>query len=487
MSQPFRLAGGGSIDRSRPLRFTFDGLDLSGLARRHAGLRAARQWRASGRALVQISPAARHAVAGAEEPNALVTLDAGRRPRHAQSARDPDRALRRLIAPRARTLAVARIRRGADQRPVLAAFSAPASTTRPSWAEGRLGGALRADDPPRRGLGRAPREPDPDRYRAIRPLRRAGRRRGAGRARGGAGRERAAARASSCATNRPNSAARCSPRRGDDRRRAARRGSRRRSPLAPRPRALLTRTQAFGYYAQNFVAGQRAPHRPSRRIPIPTAARAAVAGARQEVVLATGAHRAPAGLSGQRPAGRHARRCRAHAIAARYGAKVGERVVVATAHDSAYRAALDLQAAGVEIARSPICARGEGPLPQAARARAEPARRDRRRSRRRRRPAGQACARAKRRGTERGQERTVACDALLMSGGWTPRCISSRNRAASSCSTRRCSFQAGRSARAALAGACNAAYFDLASVLADGRGGRRRGGGFTARARAARV
>src|SRR5208282_3756980 len=33
----------------------------------------------------------------------------------------------------------------------------------------------------------------------------------------------------------------------------------------------------------------------------------------------------------------------------RYGAKVGDRVVVATAHDSAYRAALELKKAGVSV------------------------------------------------------------------------------------------------------------------------------------------
>ena len=32
MSQPFRAAGGGSVDRSRPLVFTFDGLDYQGYA-----------------------------------------------------------------------------------------------------------------------------------------------------------------------------------------------------------------------------------------------------------------------------------------------------------------------------------------------------------------------------------------------------------------------------------------------------------------------
>ena len=40
----------------------------------------------------------------------------------------------------------------------------------------------------------------------------------------------------------------------------------------------------------------------------------------------------------------------ARALATRYGVKPGSRVVVATAHDSAYRAALDLAEAGFEIA-----------------------------------------------------------------------------------------------------------------------------------------
>ena len=51
---------------------------LSRLFRRHAGVRADRQWRSSGWALVQISPSAGNSQsAGPEEPNALVTVDVG--------------------------------------------------------------------------------------------------------------------------------------------------------------------------------------------------------------------------------------------------------------------------------------------------------------------------------------------------------------------------------------------------------------------------
>ena len=77
MSQPFRLAGVGSIDRSRPLVFTFDGLDYQG----YAGDTLASALIANGVHLVGRSfkyhrPRGIFG-AGAEEPNALVTLDRG--------------------------------------------------------------------------------------------------------------------------------------------------------------------------------------------------------------------------------------------------------------------------------------------------------------------------------------------------------------------------------------------------------------------------
>ena len=60
VTQPFRLAQGGRIDRAQPLRFRFDGGALRGLRRRHARLGAARQRRAPRRPQLQVSPAARH-------------------------------------------------------------------------------------------------------------------------------------------------------------------------------------------------------------------------------------------------------------------------------------------------------------------------------------------------------------------------------------------------------------------------------------------
>ena len=77
MSQPFRLASGGSIDRSRPLVFTFDGLDYQG----YAGDTLASALIANGVHLIGRSFKYHRPrgilSAGAEEPNALVTVARG--------------------------------------------------------------------------------------------------------------------------------------------------------------------------------------------------------------------------------------------------------------------------------------------------------------------------------------------------------------------------------------------------------------------------
>jgi sarcosine oxidase, subunit alpha len=77
MSQPFRLAGVGSIDRSRPLAFTFDGVAYEG----YAGDTLASALIANGVHLVGRSFKYHRPRgilgAGAEEPNALVTVARG--------------------------------------------------------------------------------------------------------------------------------------------------------------------------------------------------------------------------------------------------------------------------------------------------------------------------------------------------------------------------------------------------------------------------
>src|SRR5580692_9670574 len=76
MSQRFRLASGGSIDRSRPLVFTFDGLDYGGFA----GDTLASALIANGVHLVGRSFKYHRPrgimTAGSDEPNALVGVGA---------------------------------------------------------------------------------------------------------------------------------------------------------------------------------------------------------------------------------------------------------------------------------------------------------------------------------------------------------------------------------------------------------------------------
>src|SRR4026207_318085 len=121
--EPLRLASGGGIDRTRSLRFTFDGKAYAG----HPGDTLASALLANGERLVGRSfkyhrPRGIFS-AGAEEPNALIELhgrgqsaewaERARRGRAArtQYARDHGRALRRARRREPEPLAVAQIRR----------------------------------------------------------------------------------------------------------------------------------------------------------------------------------------------------------------------------------------------------------------------------------------------------------------------------------------------------------------------------------------
>src|SRR5277367_1226525 len=227
---------------------------------------------------------------------------------------------------------------------------------------------------------------------------------------------------------------------------------------------LMTRTQAFGYYAQNFVALNERIAEPNL-IADPDLPRERLWQIRaREVVLATGAIERPLVFpDNDRPgvmlADAARRYCR------QYGVKVGERVVVATAHDGAYRAALDLKAAGLSVALIADLRREvKGPLPEAARAAglevaagAEIVGVD-----------GRLRVKAVRVNID-GASRTIACDAILMSGGWTPSVhLFSQSRGRLVFDQARQVFKPGRSAqRERSAGACNAT-FDLAGALAEG-------------------
>ena len=227
---------------------------------------------------------------------------------------------------------------------------------------------------------------------------------------------------------------------------------------------LMPRTQAFGYYAQNFVGlNERIPE--PDLIADPELPRERLWQMRaREVVLATGAIERPLVFpDNDRPAVMLADSARRYAL--QYGVSVGDRVVVATAHDSAYRAALDLKRAGVNVELiADLRPEAKGALADAARA------------------AGiEVAAGAEILGANgrlrvksvrvrhMGKDRTVACDALLMSGGWTPSVhLFSQSRGKLAFDERLQLFKPGASAqRERSAGACNAT-FDLAAALAEG-------------------
>ena len=120
--------------------------------------------------------------------------------------------------------------------------------------------------------------------------------------------------------------------------------------LAARPNVtLMPRTTAFGWYPHNFLGlcervtdhvAKADPKLPRERL---WQVRA------KEVVLATGALERPLVFpDNDRPGIMMAEAARIYAN--RFGVKPGDKAVVFTACDSAYRAALDLKAAGVAIA-----------------------------------------------------------------------------------------------------------------------------------------
>jgi sarcosine oxidase subunit alpha len=176
---------------------------------------------------------------------------------------------------------------------------------------------------------------------------------------------------------------------------------------------LLPRTTAFGWYPNNMIGllqrvtdhlANPAPNLPRERLWYVRAER---------VVLATGAIERPLIFPGNdRPGIMLAGAARLYLH--RYGVKVGKHVVVATADDSAYRAAVDLHQAGVAIGgivdQRP---KPDSEVVQAARALGIPIQ------------AGMTIASTEGRGRVHSAKLAngtdiIPCDTILMSGGWTP-------------------------------------------------------------------
>ncbi|PTM94303.1 sarcosine oxidase subunit alpha [Mycoplana dimorpha] len=180
---------------------------------------------------------------------------------------------------------------------------------------------------------------------------------------------------------------------------------------------VLTRTTAFGYYAQNFVvlAERVTEHlaRPDRKLPRERMWQVRA----KRVVLATGAiERHMVFANNDRPGVMLASAARTYLN--HFGVAVGKKVGVYTANDSAYEAAFDLHRAGVRIAAivDNRAKPGEGVLAEARSLGIEVL-------------TGHSVIDTK--GHRRvnsmtiarnggGGKRTIAIDALIMSAGWTP-------------------------------------------------------------------
>ncbi len=366
----FRTTGGGRIDRARPLRFVFDGKSYSGFA----GDTLASGLLANGVHLVARSFKYHRPrgilSAGSEEPSALVTVrrDAAR---HTPNLR-------------------------ATQVELFDGLIAESQNRWPSLEHdvGRINDLLSPFFPagfyyktfmwPRRawkalyeplirraaGLGIAPKRPDPDRYAQryahcdVLVV-------GAGPA--GIAASLAAARAGARVILCDEQAEFGGSVLGDtaahiEDEPAIDWVQRSIAELRRMPRVrLLRRTTAFGYFPHNLIGLDErltdhfaiAPaHQPRERLWQVRAAR---------VVLATGAIERPLVFPGNdRPGIMLAGAAQTYLN--RYGVRVGRRAVLVTAADAAYQSALDLKAAGVELAAiADVRAAPTGALPQAAR------------------------------------------------------------------------------------------------------------------------
>ena len=235
---------------------------------------------------------------------------------------------------------------------------------------------------------------------------------------------------------------------------------------------LLPRTTAFGMFSDNFVAlAERITDHvadPDPRLPRERLWQVRA----KQVVLATGAIERPLTFpENDRPGVLMAEAARIYAN--RYGAKVGNRVVVFTATDSAYRAAADLKAHGVDIA---LVADLRHQVSDAALALAASAGIPVAPGRTVVGTKGRLRVHSAEIGTVRadgsvvpGASDVIACDAVLMSAGWTPNVSlfsQSRGKLAFDADTR--SFLPGRAHEPQRsAGACRG-VFGLSAVIEDG-------------------
>ncbi|HMR31480.1 MAG TPA: sarcosine oxidase subunit alpha family protein [Geminicoccaceae bacterium] len=471
MSQAWRLPSGGRLDRGRRLRFSFDGRAYEGFAGDTlASALLANGVHLAGRSFKYHRPRG-IMTAGAEEPNALVGIDRG------NGAEDPN--LRATQVELFDGLAATSQNRwpslafdigavGDLLSPFLpAGFYYKTFMWPPSWWTRVYEPRIRAAA----GLGRSPAGPDPDRYLHrhahcdVLVV-------GAGPAGLMAAATAAAAGARVILADdqpEPGGALLADAASRIDGLPALRWVGRAAEELEAMPEVtILSRASVFGYYDHNYLGilerladhlSATPPRMPRQRL---WRVRA------KQVVLATGAIERPLVFGdNDRPGIMLAASARAYLN--RWAVKAGGRVVLFTNNDSAYAAALDLAAAGSAV-EAIVDARPDpqGPLPARAREAGIVVRAGsilvRTEGRRRIDHAWIAPADSPDVVPER-----VACDTLLMSGGWNPAVhLHSQARGRLRFDDRIAAFvpdgdlPAGRSA-----GACNGSY-GLADCLGEG-------------------
>jgi sarcosine oxidase subunit alpha len=351
MTQRLRLRSGGRIDRAKRLRFTFDGRSFQG----YEGDTLASALLANGVSLVGRSFKYHRPrgilASGAEEPNALVQIGRGGRgdPNLRATQVELYDGLSALSVNRWPSLhwdAMAVLDR---LSPILPAGFYYKTFMWPRGLWGLYEWAIRHAA----GLGRAPPQPDPDRYEKVHThcdvlvvgAGPAGL--SAALAAGRAGArvlivdEQAEAGGSLLATRQGISGAA-----------AAEWAAQSAEALAALPEVnRLTRTTAFGYYDHNYVLllERVTDHLPVERRAAATPRQRLWKVRAKQVVLAAGAIERPLVFdNNDRPGIMLAGA--AQVYVKRYAVRAGARVVVATNNDSAYDAAYDLAGAGIKIA-----------------------------------------------------------------------------------------------------------------------------------------
>jgi sarcosine oxidase subunit alpha len=468
--QQHRLEGGGRIDRRRPLGFTYDGARYEG----YAGDTLASALLANGVHLVGRSfkyhrPRGIFAT-GPEEPNALAQLGTGAHTEPNARATQVE-LYEGLVAASQNCWPSVRFDLWALNNALGPLFPAGFYYKTFMWPQSWWQRVYERLIRRAAGLGRAPSEPDPDRYEhrhahcdvLVVGAGPAGLMAALAAGRSGARVILADEQAElgGALLNEPV----------DHPGAAWLRGVAAELAACPELR-VLTRSTAFGYYDHNFLGllERAAEHRPPGAAPDLPRQRLWKVRARQ-VVLATGALERPLVFAdNDRPGIMLASAVRTYVN--QYAVRLGQRAVVFTNNDSAYRTALDLLRAGVGVSVVDLRASPQGGLPAAARA------------------AGISILAGHTLTGTKGRHRvasvqvrrlndagdrvadavdTLPCDLVCVSGGWNPTIhLQSQSRAAPRYDDERALFLPGDARQPERsAGACNGA-FSLRACLEQG-------------------